>query len=66
MESLESLESTFFRHIHSKPKLLEVELAVEDEVVEVTIDAAIVIALVMDVTVFYLIDASIRVGEDYW
>ena len=46
--------------------MLEVELAVEDEVVEVTIDAAIVIALVMDVTVFYLIDASIREGEDYW
>ena len=39
---------------------------VKNVFVEVAVDAAIVITFVMDVTVFYLIDASIRVGEDYW
>ena len=46
--------------------MLEIEFSVEDEVVEVAVDAAIVIALVMNVTVFYLIDASVRVGKNHW
>ena len=46
--------------------MLEIEFTAEDKVVEITIDTTIVITFVMDVTVFYLIDASIRVGEDYW